>query len=151
VTLGLDVPDEQVWAALRLAEAEGFVRQLPHGLDTNVGERGTTLSGGQRQRLALARALVRRPRLLVLDDATSSVDPLVEARILAGLRSSSATVVVVAYRKATIALADEVVYVEHGRVLDRGPHELLLERSQGYRDLVTAYERAEADRAALVD
>ncbi len=156
VTLGLDVPDEEVWAALRLAEADGFVGQLPHGLDTNVGERGTTLSGGQRQRLALARALVRRPRLLVLDDATSSVDPLVEARILAGLRSSSATVVVVAYRKATIALADEVVYVEHGRVLDRGPHEVLLERSQGYRDLVTAYERAEAeradaDRAALVD
>jgi len=152
VSLGLDVPDAQVWAALRLAEADGFVRQLAQGLDTTVGERGTTLSGGQRQRLALARALVRRPRLLVLDDATSSVDPLVEARILAGLRSSSATVVVVAYRKATIALADEVVYVDHGRVLDRGPHEVLLERSPGYRDLVTAYERAEADRAAaLVD
>jgi ABC-type multidrug transport system fused ATPase/permease subunit len=151
VTLGLDVPTEEVWAALRLAEADGFVEQLPHGLDTKVGERGTTLSGGQRQRLALARALVRSPRLLVLDDATSSVDPLVEARILAGLRSSSATVVIVAYRKATIALADEVVYVEHGRVLDRGPHEVLLERSEGYRDLVTAYERAEADRAALVD
>jgi ABC-type multidrug transport system fused ATPase/permease subunit len=151
VTLGLDAPDEEVWAALRLAEAAGFVGQLPYGLDTRVGERGTTLSGGQRQRLALARALVRRPRLLVLDDATSSVDPLVEARILAGLRSSSATVVVVAYRKATIALADEVVYVEHGRVLDRGPHEVLLERSQAYRDLVTAYERDEADRAALVD
>jgi ATP-binding cassette, subfamily B, bacterial len=156
VTLGLDVPDEEVWAALRLAEADGFVGQLSYGLDTKVGERGTTLSGGQRQRLALARALVRRPPLLVLDDATSSVDPLVEARILAGLRSSSATVVVVAYRKATIALADEVVYVEHGRVLDRGPHEVLLERSHGYRDLVTAYERAEADRAeadraALVD
>ena len=151
VTLGLDVPDEEVWTALRLAEADGFVSRLPRGLDTRVGERGTTLSGGQRQRLALARALVRRPRLLVLDDATSSVDPLVEARILAGLRSSSATVVVVAYRKATIALADEIVYVEHGRVLDRGPHEVLLERSPGYRDLITAYERAEADRAALVD
>ncbi len=151
VTLGGDVPDEDVWDALRIAEADGFVKALPEGLDTRVGERGTTLSGGQRQRLALARALVRRPRLLVLDDATSSVDPLIEARILAGLRDSSATVVVVAYRKATIALADEVVYVEHGRVLDRGPHAVLLERSPGYRDLVTAYERAEADRAALMD
>ena len=123
VTLGVPgVSDEDVWAALRLAQADGFVAALGHGLDTQVGERGTSLSGGQRQRLALARALVRRPRLLVLDDATSSVDPQVESRILAGLRDSTApsTVVVVAYRKATIALADEVVYVEHGRVVDRG-------------------------------
>ena len=84
------VPDEEVWAALRLAQAEGFVSALPKGLDTRVGERGTTLSGGQRQRLALARALVRTPRLLVLDDATSSVDPQVEGRILHGLRDAVA-------------------------------------------------------------
>jgi len=154
VTLGADVPDEQVWEALRLAQADGFVAALPHGLDTRVGERGATLSGGQRQRLALARALVRRPRLLVLDDATSSVDPQVEARILEGLRAaqsagSGSTVVVIAYRKATIALADEVVYLEHGRVADRGTHAELLERSAGYRDLVNAYERAEAERDAV--
>ncbi|MBA9006453.1 ABC-type multidrug transport system fused ATPase/permease subunit [Actinomadura cellulosilytica] len=154
VTLGADIPDEQVWEALRLAQADGFVAALPKGLDTRVGERGATLSGGQRQRLALARALVRRPRLLVLDDATSSVDPQVEARILEGLRSaqsdgSGSTVVVVAYRKATIALADEVVYIEHGRVLDRGTHAELLERSEGYRNLVNAYERAEAERDAI--
>jgi ATP-binding cassette, subfamily B, bacterial len=142
VTLGLDVPDEDVWEALRLAQADGFVSALADGLDTHVGERGATLSGGQRQRLALARALVRRPRLLVLDDATSSVDPQVEARILDGLRDSAATVVVVAYRKVTIELADEVVYVERGRVAAQGPHKELLERSAGYRDLVTAYERA---------
>jgi ATP-binding cassette subfamily B protein len=152
VTLGVDLPDEQVWEALRRAQADGFVAALPDGLDTRVGERGATLSGGQRQRLALARALVRRPRLLVLDDATSSVDSQVEARILQGLRDAQsredgATVVVVAYRKATIALADEVVYIEHGRVLDRGPHHELVERSEGYRNLVNAYERAEAERA----
>ncbi|WP_189241262.1 ABC transporter ATP-binding protein [Actinomadura livida] len=156
VTLGLDVPDERVWEALRLAQAEGFVAALSDGLDTKVGERGATLSGGQRQRLALARALVRRPRLLVLDDATSSVDPQVEARILQNLRevrageeAGGATVVVVAYRKATIALADEVVYLEHGRVIARGAHAGLLERSEGYRNLVNAYERAEAEQEAL--
>ncbi len=155
VTLGLDVPDEQVRAALRVAQADRFVDALPAGLDTRIGERGMTLSGGQRQRLALARAVVRSPRLLVMDDATSSVDPRVEAAILAGLReapggsSPAPTVVVVAYRKATIALADEVVYVEHGRVVDRGPHAELLGRCEGYRRLITAYEREEAERAAI--
>lgn len=151
VTLGLPVGDEDVWAALRLAQADGFVSALPSGLDTKVGERGTTLSGGQRQRLALARALVRRPRLLILDDATSSVDPQVEARILYGLRDAAqaSTVLVVAYRMATIALADEVVYLEHGEVADRGTHEELLVRCGGYRNLVTAYEREEAEREAL--
>jgi ABC-type multidrug transport system fused ATPase/permease subunit len=148
VTLGLDVPDEQVWEALRTAQADGFVAALPKGLDTIVGERGTTLSGGQRQRLALARAVVRRPRLLVLDDATSSVDPTVEQRILAGLRDTRSTVVVVAYRRATIALADEVVYVEDGRISARGSHDTLLKSSRGYRSLVTAYERADAERVA---
>lgn len=136
--------DERVWQALRLAQADGFVSALADGLDTTVGERGTTLSGGQRQRIALARALVRRPRLLVLDDATSSVDPQVEARILDGLRSglrdADATVLVVAYRQSTIALADEVVYVAQGQIVDRGTHGELLARSAGYRDLVTAYE-----------
>lgn len=151
VALGLPVGDEDVWAALRLAQADGFVSALPSGLDTKVGERGTTLSGGQRQRLALARALVRRPRLLILDDATSSVDPQVEARILYGLRDAAqaSTVVVVAYRMATIALADEVVYLEHGSVVDRGGHDVLLARCEGYRNLVTAYEREEAEREAL--
>jgi ABC-type multidrug transport system fused ATPase/permease subunit len=148
VTLGADIADEDVWAALRLAQADGFVAALPRGLDTVVGERGTTLSGGQRQRLALARAVVRRPRLLVLDDATSAVDPSVEQRILAGLRGSAlpSTVVVVAYRRATIALADEVVFVQDGRVSDRGRHDELLLRCAGYADLVTAYERADAER-----
>ena len=152
VTLGADVDDEQVRAALRLAQADRFVDALPHGLDTRIGERGTTLSGGQRQRLALARALVRHPRLLVLDDATSSVDPAVEAAILHGLRSAElgATVVVVAYRRATIALADEVVWIERGRVVDRGPHEELIGRTPGYALLVNAYDDEAERRAGLV-
>ncbi|NUW31171.1 ABC transporter ATP-binding protein [Nonomuraea sp. SMC257] len=151
ITLGLSISDEDVWAALRLAQADGFVARLESGLDTKVGERGATLSGGQRQRLALARAVARRPRLLILDDATSSVDPQVESRILHGLRDTAAasSVVVVAYRLATIALADEVVYLDRGRVVDHGTHDELLARCDGYRNLVTAYEREEAERAAL--
>ncbi|RFU22619.1 ABC transporter ATP-binding protein [Geodermatophilus marinus] len=145
VTLGADLPDEEVWAALRAAAADGFVARLPEGLDTRVGERGATLSGGQRQRLALARAVVRRPRLLVLDDATSAVDPAVEARILDALRDSErpTTVVVVAYRQATIALADEVVWLAGGRVAARGSHEELLASVPGYAALVRAYGQAE--------
>jgi ATP-binding cassette, subfamily B, bacterial len=147
VTLGADLSDDEVWDALRLAQAEGFVDALPSGLDTRIGERGTTLSGGQRQRLALARALVRHPRLLILDDATSSVDPAVEAAILRGLRSAElgATVVVVAYRRATIALADEVVWMEHGRVEARGSHQELVLTTPEYAALVNAYDD-EAER-----
>ncbi len=143
VTLGAEVTDDEVWAALRAAQADGFVAALPHGLDTRLGERGTSLSGGQRQRISLARALVRRPRLLILDDATSAVDPEVEARILEALRSgdTGATLVVVAYRKATIGLADEVVHLEDGRIADRGTHLELLARSPAYAHLVNAYEQ----------
>ncbi len=135
------ITDEQVWAALALARADGFVRALPGGLDEVVGERGTSLSGGQRQRLAIARALVRRPRLLVLDDATSAVDPEVEQQILANLRDAECTVVVVAYRTATIALADSVLHLEGGRVVDTGPHADLLARDASYAAIVTAYAR----------
>lgn len=165
VTLGADVPDDEVWAALRAAQADGFVAALSDGLDTRLGERGTSLSGGQRQRISLARALVRQPRLLVLDDATSAVDPEVEGRILEALRSGSrgmvpeevaqqpsrrTTLVVVAYRKATIALADEVVHLRDGRVADRGTHAELLERSPDYARLVNAYEHQSELGAELV-
>ncbi|MFI6638920.1 ABC transporter ATP-binding protein [Streptomyces sp. NPDC050504] len=147
VLLGLDLPDDRVWEALEAVWVADVVRALPRGLDTRVGERGATLSGGQRQRVALARALVRRPRLLVLDDATSSIDPYVESRILNGLRGARvpSTLVVVAYRQATIALADHVVYVERGRVVDSGTHDELRARCTGYRTLVTAYEREELE------
>ena len=150
VALGADVPDDEIWAALRAAEADGFVAALPDGIDTTLGERGTSLSGGQRQRISLARALVRRPRLLILDDATSAVDPEVEARILATLRGATggSTLVVVAYRKATIALADEVVYLDDGRIVDRGTHDELLTRNPAYNRLVNAYEHEPHDETA---
>lgn len=143
--------DEDVWAALAAAHVDDVVRALPGGLDAPLGERGANLSGGQRQRLALARALVRRPRVLVLDDATSAVDPRVERDILTGLRTQGGatgpTVLLVAYRMASVLLADEVVHVEAGRVVDRGTHAELLARDPGYRELATAYERESQRRA----
>ena len=143
-----DVEDATLYGSLGRAQADGFVDRLANGVDTTVGERGTSLSGGQRQRLTLARALAGRPRLLVLDDATSAVDPRVEAAILNGLRhrDAGASILIVAYRRATIALADEVVYLEHGRVVARGTHRELLATVPGYADLVTAYEKADAER-----
>jgi len=158
ITLGVEATDEEVWHALRVAQADGFVAALPSGLGTRVGERGTSLSGGQRQRVALARAVLRNPQLLVLDDATSAVDPSVEQAILAGLRESGhglddtprTTVLVVAYRMATITLADDVIYLENGRVVDHGTHEQLLARCTGYASLVTAYAREAAERAAVL-
>jgi ATP-binding cassette, subfamily B, bacterial len=151
ITLGAELPHAEVEAAARLAQAHGFISELELGYDTPVGERGATLSGGQRQRIALARALVRRPRLLVLDDATSAVDPAVESAILRGLAAAAlpSTVVVVAYRQGSIALADEVVFVADGAVAARGPHQELLRTVPAYRHLVTAYEEDARDRDGL--
>jgi ATP-binding cassette subfamily B protein len=136
--------------AVRLARLDEVVVALPAGLDTQVGERGTTLSGGQQQRLGLARALARRPRLMVLDDATSAIDAEVEAEILAGLRAAGlgATVVMVASRASTITLADEVIHLQHGRIVGRGPHQELVVRSAEYAALVEAYARDAARRAS---
>lgn len=144
ITLGESFTDNEVQAAAALAQADEFVRRLPQGFDTPLGERGATLSGGQRQRIALARALIRKPRLLILDDATSAVDPKVEAAILAGLRNRMAptTIVVVAYRRATIALADDIVFINDGMVAAQGTHEELMASHAGYRELVTAYDDA---------
>jgi ATP-binding cassette, subfamily B, bacterial len=128
-----------VWAALDLAQASGFVRELPEGLDTVVGERGASLSGGQRQRIALARAIIRRPRLLVLDDATSAVDPSVEGAILEGLAELHTTIVIVAYRRSSILLADTVLFVQDGRVAGRGTHAELYANLPAYADLIDAY------------
>jgi ABC-type multidrug transport system fused ATPase/permease subunit len=142
ITLGEEFSKTELRTAARLAGAEGFISELSNGYDTQLGERGTTLSGGQRQRIALARALIRRPRLLILDDATSAVDPSVEAEILRSLRSAAlpSTIVVVAYRPASIRLADEVVYVDDRRVLAHGVHDELLATTPGYARLVQAYE-----------
>ncbi len=151
ITLGAERTDEEVWQALRVAQGDGFVAHLASGIDTRVGERGASLSGGQRQRIALARAVIREPQLLILDDATSAVDPSVEQAILGALRESAAgtTVLVVAYRMATIALADDIIYLEEGRVVDHGTHAELLGRCVGYQRLVTAYAREAAERAAV--
>lgn len=151
VTLGADLDTAEVERALQVAQAHGFVAELPDGMDTRVGERGASLSGGQRQRIALARAVVRDPALLVLDDSTSAVDPAVETAILDALRARSAemTVLVVAYRLSTIGMADEVLYMQDGQILDRGSHQELLQRCTGYRHVVTAYAREAAERAAV--
>jgi ABC-type multidrug transport system fused ATPase/permease subunit len=126
----------------RLTHADGFIRSLPDGYDTIVGERGHTLSGGERQRIALARALLRHPRVLILDDATSAVDPSIEASILRALRTEiDATLIVVAYRLATIRLADRVLYLEDGTIRATGSHEQLLEAEPGYAAMIRAYER----------
>lgn len=146
VTLGEPFTDDEVWEALRTASIHEVVEQLGEGetigLDAVLEERGMNLSGGQRQRIAIARALVRNPRVLVLDDATSAVDPRIEQQILRALRmaGSGPTVLIIAYRLASILLADRVIHVDSGRVVDAGTHAELLDRDAGYRELVTAYE-----------
>jgi len=145
IALDSGADDEAVSAAASLARADTFIRALPQGYDTVVGERGVTLSGGQRQRVALARALVRRPRVLVLDDATSAVDPTIESQILSGLRRDlSTTLIVVAYRLSTIRLADRILFLHGGRIAATGAHEELLVNEPRYRAIVQAYERGVA-------
>jgi len=140
VTLGEPQSDEELVAAAAVAHADGFVSRLPQGWDTELAERGVTLSGGQRQRLALTRALLRRPRVLVLDDATSAVDPTIEAAILRDLRATLAcTTLVVAHRLSTIELADRVVFLADGKVAGTGTHQHLLAADPAYSRLVRAY------------
>jgi len=124
--------------AARLAQAADFVERLPDRYDTRVGERGMTLSGGQRQRLAIARALIANPRILILDDATSSVDASTEREIKRGLREVMAgrTTFVIAHRLSTIALADEIVVLEDGTVAAHGTHDELIDISDLYRQIV---------------
>ena len=128
---------EEIEAAARRAQADGFIRRLPQGYETLVGERGLTLSGGQRQRVAIARALLADPRVLILDDATSSVDATTEAAIKTGLAEAMAgrTTFVIAHRLSTVSLADEVVVMDGGRIVDRGTHEELLEGCGFYREI----------------
>jgi len=138
ITFGApDLDDAEVERIARLAQAHEFVAQLPDGYETVIGERGITLSGGQRQRLAIARALAVDPRILILDDATASVDATTEARIRVGLREAmrDRTTLIIAHRLSTIALADEIVVLDQGRIAARGEHEELLGSSEVYRDI----------------
>jgi ATP-binding cassette subfamily B protein len=138
IAFGLpELTDDEVERVARLAQAHEFVERLPQGYDTVIGERGITLSGGQRQRIAIARALAVDPRILILDDATASVDATTEARIRAGLREVMAgrTTLIIAHRLSTIALADEVVVLDGGEIVARGTHEELLETSPVYREI----------------
>ena len=133
-----DATDEEVRAAAHAAGAHGFISELPDGYATTVGERGLTLSGGQRQRVALARAIVTDPRILVLDDATSSVDAATEEAIHATLRSLMAgrTTILIAHRRSTLRLAERIALVDGGRVVDQGTHDELFARSPRYRSLL---------------
>jgi ATP-binding cassette subfamily B protein len=133
-----DATGAEVELAARRAQADGFIQALPNGYDTLVGERGLTLSGGQRQRIAIARAFLADPRVLVFDDATSSVDASTESEIKRALREVMAgrTTFVIAHRLSTITLADEVVVLEDGRIVARGDHDELLDRSELYREIV---------------
>ena len=133
----IDARDELIEAAARAAQAHEFVEELPQGYDTVIGERGITLSGGQRQRLAIARALVIDPRILILDDATASVDATTEAHIRAGLAEAmrGRTTIIIAHRLSTIALADEVVVLEHGRIAARGTQAELLATNRVFQEI----------------
>jgi ATP-binding cassette subfamily B protein len=138
ITFGApELANDEVVAVARLAQAHEFVERLPQGYETVIGERGITLSGGQRQRLAIARALAVDPRILILDDATASVDATTEARIRLGLREAmkGRTTLIIAHRLSTIALADEIVVLDDGRVAARGTHDELSKTSPVYRDI----------------
>ncbi len=150
IAFGVTAGDDDVVAAAQLAGAHEFILELPDGYATVLGERGASLSGGQRQRIALARALVRKPRLLILDDATSAVDPSVEARILERLRDSEmpSTIVIVAYRTSSITLADEVVFIDDGKIIAHGTHGELTQDVPGYARIVEAYADDADARAA---
>jgi ABC-type multidrug transport system fused ATPase/permease subunit len=142
ITLERGATRAEVERVAKLAQAHDFIERLPQGYETVVGERGVTLSGGQRQRVALARALLGSPRVLILDDATSSVDPTIEHAILEGLRNElETTLIVIAYRVSTISLADRVLFLENGRIEAEG-HHLELLRHPAYEAMVRAYERA---------
>jgi ATP-binding cassette subfamily B protein len=152
-----DATHEEVVAAARAAEADEFIRALPDGYDTVVGERGLTLSGGQRQRIALARAILSDPAILVLDDATSAIDARTEHEIHETLRAVARdrTMILVAHRRSSLSLADRICVVDQGRIADSGTHEELIERCALYRSLLAGpgddVEVVEADPAAGVD
>ena len=152
-----DATDDEIVAAARLAQADGFIRRLPDGYDTVVGERGLTLSGGQRQRIALARALLTEPTVMILDDATSSIDAETEERIHDALRAASAdvaggtrTTILIAHRQSTLRLADRIVVIDRGRVVDDGTYDELVATSRRFRELFLGPSTVEVARMAAL-
>jgi ATP-binding cassette subfamily B protein len=148
-----DAVDDDIVAAAKAAQADAFIRSLPGGYDTVIGERGYDLSGGQRQRVSIARTLLANPRILVLDDATSAVDVKVEERIHAALRTLVAgrTTLVIAHRLSTIALADRVVLLEGGRIVAAGTHAALLSTEPRYAAVLARYAEEDAAAASVGD
>ena len=142
ITLDSDISTERVMKAITTAQCQDFVSDLEQGLETVMGERGVSLSGGQRQRVALARAIAHDRPVLLLDDTTSALYPKTESNVIGGLRgiSTGNTLLIVASRPSTIALADEVLFMADGRIVDRGTHESLLKKSEHYRLLISAFE-----------
>ncbi len=142
ITLDADISTDQIRRAISAAECDEFIRDLEQGLDTVMGERGVSLSGGQRQRVALARAIAQNRPVLLLDDTTSALDPRTEATVINNLRaiSENQTVLIVASRPSTIALADEVFFMFDGHIVEQGTHNELLRRSEQYRTLISAFE-----------
>ncbi|MEO5832742.1 MAG: ABC transporter ATP-binding protein, partial [Nakamurella sp.] len=141
-----DASDDELWSALRVAQAEDFVREMPDGLDTAIAQGGTNVSGGQRQRLAIARALVRRPEIYLFDDSFSALDLATDSRLRAALRPwvRDAAVIIVAQRVSTIIGADRIVVLEDGRVVGTGTHHELLETCPTYVEIVGSQLTAEA-------
>jgi ATP-binding cassette subfamily B multidrug efflux pump len=140
-----DATDDELWAALEIAQARDFVAEMPLGLDAPISQGGTNVSGGQRQRLAIARALVKRPEIYVFDDSFSALDTATDARLRLALRErvSGATMVIVAQRIATIVDADQIIVIEDGRIVGDGTHAELLESSSTYLEIVESQLTAE--------
>jgi ABC-type multidrug transport system fused ATPase/permease subunit len=147
ITLDADISSERVTKAISAAQCQDFIGDLEQGLETVMGERGVSLSGGQRQRVALARAIAQDRPVLLLDDTTSALDPKTESNVISSLRgiSTGRTLLIVASRPSTIALADEVFFMADGRIVDQGTHQSLLEKSEPYRLLISAFEHDRKD------
>ena len=148
-----DATDAQIEAAARAAQAHEFIEELPRGYDTTVGERGLSLSGGQRQRIALARAILYDPRVLILDDATSSIDARIEAAVHDALRGVLAgrTTLLIAHRRSTLHLADRIVVLSEGGIVEQGTHDELVARSALYRTLLSGLDEEEAEHIDSIE